>query len=121
MADYLPLHRESNSPTYAASADIVGGRLVEITGPNAVAHAAAGSTKWVGVAARDTKAGEDVTVFVGGVQLPTASGAIAAGDALVCADGGKVAANQSPTALTLVGIAQTSAADGKTVEAVFNR
>lgn len=121
MADYLPLHREANSPTYTASADVMGGRVVEITGAGSVAHAGADSTKWVGIAAFDAKAGTDVTVFVGGVQLPTASGAITPGAALACAADGKVAVAASPTPLTFVGIAQTPAADGATVETVFNR
>ena len=112
MADYLPLFDPGAAVTYATSADVTGGRLVEITGDRTVAHAGADSTKVVGVAARDTKSGDSVTVYSGGVQRPIAAGAVAAGDRVAAAADGKVA-----TALTgTIGIALAAAEDGEIVQ-----
>lgn len=90
MADHIHLFTPGASVTCTASADITGGRLVEISGARTVAHAAADSVKVFGVAAQDTKSGEDVLVLRGGVQNLVASAAIVAGARIKPAADGKV-------------------------------
>lgn len=80
MADYLPAF-DGGTLTFTASADVVGGQTLEITGVRTVGPAGAASTKYVGVAAFSAKSGEKVTVVLPGkIQRLTAAGAIAAGD-----------------------------------------
>jgi hypothetical protein len=77
--------------TFAAETDVVGGRLGAITGDRLISHAGAGSRAWFGVIAFDAKAGEDVTVYPGGVQSLEVVGTVAAGDLVIPAAEGKVA------------------------------
>lgn len=116
MAEVLPVYKPGQAVSMTASTAVTGGQLVEISGPNAVAAAAAASKKVFGQAAFDAKAGERVTVHRGGVLRCTASGAVVAGDLVVTAAAGKVATAATPDPLTLVGRAITTAADGATVE-----
>ena len=67
---HIHLFAPGQSVTCVASADMTGGRLVEITGPRAVAHAAANSAKVFGTAATDAKSGDDVLVLRGGWETP---------------------------------------------------
>lgn len=120
MSDYLPKFKPGQAVTYHASADVTGGQVVEVTGDRTVGPAAASSAKFVGVAAHDAKTGAPVTVFSGGIQRPLASGPVAAGDNVVCAAAGKVA-TAAAAAGTSVGVAVSTAADGESVEIVFNR
>lgn len=120
MSDYLPKFKPGQAVTYTASADITGGQVVKVTGDRTVAPATAGAVTFVGVAAHDAKTGAPVTVFSGGIQRPLASGAVDAGDNVVCAAAGKVV-TAAVAAGTSVGIAVSTAADGKPVEIVFNR
>lgn len=117
MADYLPLFNPGTAVTFTASADVVGGRLVEITGDRTVAHAAAGSAKVAGVAAFNAAEGELVTVYSGGVQRPVASGAITAGDSVEAAADGMVV---TATTGTKIGLALAGAADGETAQVRFH-
>lgn len=121
MSDYVPVFIEGDEVTCVASAAVKGGQLVELTGPYAVAPATANSAKWFGVAGFDVAAGDDVTVYRQQVQRPIASGAVTAGDAVAAAADGKVATAAAPTALTHVGIALSTAADGEAVEVAFTR
>lgn len=91
MTAYLPKFKPGQAVTFTASADVVGGRIVEVTGDRQVAHAAAASGKVVGVAGFDVASGDSVTVFSGGVQRLTAASAIAAGDRVAAAATGKAA------------------------------
>ncbi|WP_130011997.1 capsid cement protein [Serinicoccus sediminis] len=116
MADTVPVYDSGVAPTYQASADVTGGQLVAVSGDGTVAPAAAASTKWVGTAGFDAKAGESVTVYKGGVQRATASGAITAGDMVTSAASGRVATNATPGAGQQVAVAVSTAADGETVE-----
>lgn len=120
MSQYVPKFTPGASRPRTASADVTGGQVVEITGPDTVGPAAAGSKKWCGVAGFDAKAGERVTVYSGGVQYPTASGAVNAGDLVAAATGGKVAKTTTEDS-SVVGVAESSAADGAPVEIAFNR
>lgn len=119
MAQYTPKFKPGEAVTFTASADVIGGRVVEVTGDRAVAHAAAGSAKVVGVAGFDAKAGDSVTVFAGGVQRPTASGAIAAGAAVAAAASGLVATTADGAGR--IGLALEAAADGEPVQIQFDR
>jgi predicted RecA/RadA family phage recombinase len=71
---------------------------------------------WLGVADTDATSGQKVGVTSGGVQELIASGAIAAGDVLISAAAGKVAAIGGGTTYSqVVGIALTAAADAAKV------
>lgn len=89
MADYVPKFSPGTAITFTASSDVIGGRIVEITGDNTVAHAAADSAKVVGVAGFDAPTGEQVTVYSGGVQRPLAAATITAGARVTAAADGK--------------------------------
>jgi predicted RecA/RadA family phage recombinase len=117
MADYTPLFRPGDDVTYTASAAITGGQLVEITGTRSVGPAGAASTKYVGVALFDAAAGDSVTIEAGGVQRPTASGAIAAGDRVQAAANGAVATGTTAP----LGTAIAAAADGAVALIKFDR
>lgn len=105
MASHIHLFKPGQAFTNEASAAITGGRLVEVTGPRRVAHAAAGSTKVLGAAATDAATGEDVLVLRGGVQNLVGSAAITAGAELEAAAAGKVV---TKTTGARVGIALTT-------------
>lgn len=117
MAEYLPIYKPGHGITLKASAGITGGQLVEVTGSGTVGPAGAASAKVVGVAAFDAAINDNVTVFAGGVQHGTASGAITAGDVVQAAASGQVASGTTAP----VGIALTSAASGADVRVQFNR
>jgi len=112
MGDYVPKFAPGAAVTFTASADVIGGRLVEVSGDRMVAHAAADSDSIAGVAARDTKAGESVLVFGSAVHRLIAADAIAAGGSVSAAADGKASAAGSNKA----GLALTSAAVGEEVE-----
>jgi len=75
-----------------AGADITAGQVVELTGDETVGPTEGASSKVIGVALVDAKAGEKVTVVTEGVVEVIAAGAISAGTKVVSAIGGKVAA-----------------------------
>ncbi|WP_394254714.1 DUF2190 family protein [Pseudoclavibacter helvolus] len=106
MADYLPKFKPGAAVTFTASADVIGGRLVAVSGNRTVAPAGADSSAVVGVAGFDAKAGERVTVFTraAGVQQLTATAAIAAGAKVSSAAAGKIqtlGATTNPVGLAL--------------------
>lgn len=120
MADYLPKFKPGQAVTFTASADVIGGRLVSVTGNRTVGPAGADSASVVGVAAVDTVAGEKVTVFTraGGVQQLVASAAIAAGAKVTSAAAGKIVtqgAGTNPIGLAL----EAAAADLDVVDVLF--
>lgn len=90
MPDYLPKHSPGQQVTYTASAAIVGGQLVTITGDLLVGPTA-GAGVVEGVATRDAAVGQAVNVRDGGIQLLVASAAIAAGQRVQSAANGQVA------------------------------
>ena len=125
MADYLPKYDSGKPFTRAASAAIAGGQLVGVSGSGTVAPTTASQASWLGVAAFDVASGDQVTVYTGGVQRLTASGAVTAGDLVVAAASGQVAtvaAVTTPTAAdvttsrAIVGVALTTATTGTLVE-----
>jgi predicted RecA/RadA family phage recombinase len=106
VSDYLPKFKPGQSITFTASADVIGGRLVVVTGDRTVGPAGADSAAVVGVAGFDAKAGERVTVFTraGGVQQLVASAAIASGVKVSSAAAGKIqtiGATTNPIGLAL--------------------
>lgn len=130
MAEYLPIRTPGDALVSTASATIVGGTLVAVSGNGTVATAGANALNWIGVAAFDAASGDSVTVYASGVQELTASGAITAGDLVVAAASGKVstlAAVTTPTAgdvtgtRAVVGVALTTAADTAKVRVKFER
>lgn len=101
------------SVTFTASADVTEGQLVAVSGARSVAAAtAATGAKALGVAATDAKANEPVVVHMGGVLLLEAASDVAAGDLLVAADGGKVAAVAAVTTPTAGDVTATRAVIG---------
>lgn len=108
MADYTPLFRPGQDVTFRTTADVRGGRLVEITGDTAVAEAAAGSTKVAGVALFDAASGVATTVASAGMHPLIATGAIAAGDRVAAAANGTVATGTTAT----IGLCISGAAGG---------
>lgn len=121
MAEYLPIHTPGQAVTLKASGSITGGRVVAVSGSGTVATAGADSATWVGVAAHDAATNDNLTIWCGGTQECVAAGAITAGDAIECAASGAVATAASATALTYVGVALTTAADGAKVRVRFHR
>lgn len=130
MAEYVPLHTPGVAVTSQASADITGGTLVGVSGSGTVATATANQSSWVGVAAFDAKNGEKVLVHSGGVQRIVNSGGVTAGQILVAAASGQVAALAAVTTPTaadvtntraIVGIALTTASSGEVVEVKMER
>lgn len=118
MAEYLPIYKPGQAITLKASAAITGGRVLEVSGAGTVAHAAAASTKTVGVAGFDGAQNDNVTIYAGGVQDCTSAGAITAGDAVEAAAAGKVQAGTTAP----IGIALTAAtAADQRVRVQFNR
>lgn len=117
MAEYLPVFKPGQAFTLKASAAVNGGQLVEVTGNGTVGPAAAASTKVVGVAGFDTAINGNVTVYAGGVQHATASGAVTAGDVVQAAANGQVATGTTAP----LGVALSTAASGADVRVLFNR
>jgi hypothetical protein len=111
--------------SYTCTAAVTAGQLVELTGDFTVGPAGAASTKVVGVALWDVPAsratvqgpqvgdGKELSVASVCVVSLTASGAIAAGDTLVAAAAGAVAAaGATPDARTVIGRALQAISNG---------
>lgn len=113
MSDYLPKFT-GDAVTMTATADVIGGRLVEITTARGVAHTAAASTKYIGVAGHSAKTGHPVVVHLRGgkIQRGVTTGAVTVGAIVQTAADGKIAAGAEK-----IGIALTAAtAAGQTIE-----
>jgi hypothetical protein len=130
MSDYIPIYEGCVPSTHTTSAAVVGGKLVAVSGDGTVAHAGANAGNWVGAAAFDAASGARVTVHRSGIQSLVASGAITAGDLVVCGATGTVAslaAVTTPTAADVtnsrgvVGVALTTAADTAAVRVLMAR
>lgn len=122
MADYLPLYSPGKAFTYTASATILAGQLLEVTGTGTVGPAGAASLKCVGVAAFDAASGAPVTIFSGGIQrIPAVAAGVTAGDVLSAGVAGTVQAIGAGAFGTKIGIALTTAASGVLVECQMDR
>jgi len=120
MADYLPKFKPGAAVTLTVSADVTGGRLVEVTTSKSVGPAGADAIDVVGVAGFDALTGEKVTVYTRptGVHQLVASAAIAAGAKVISATGGKVAtigAGANPIGIAL----EAAAADLDVIDVLF--
>lgn len=122
MADYSPLYLPGAEITSTASASILAGQPVEVSGSDTVGPAGSSSRKVIGVAAGDAATNAGVTVFGRGtVHITTAAGAITAGDQLVVgsiagtvsslAAAGTATAGDINSARSVIGVAMTTAAD----------
>lgn len=118
MPNYLPKVDTRHTLTRAASADVVGGRLVQVSGNGTVATAAADSDRVLGVAMHDAKSGQSVSVSLAGVQRPLAAGAITAGAKVYTDATGKASATGTNNP---IGIALNTVADGAQVDVQMNR
>jgi Uncharacterized conserved protein (DUF2190) len=120
MADYLPKFTPGKAVTFTVSADVIGGRLVDVTGNRTVGPAGADVADVVGVAGFDAVAGDSVTVYTrpSGVQQLVAAGAIVAGAKVISAAAGKVAtigAGANPIGIAL----EAAAADLDVIDVLF--
>jgi len=114
MAEYAPIYKPGREITRTTSAAVTAGQVVIVSGNDTVAPSSASSAAWLGVAAHDAASGDKVTVTVGGVHELAASGAIAAGAAVIPAAAGAVATIGSETNYaSVVGVALSAAASGK--------
>ena len=121
MADYSPVFPTATAPwTLQASAAVIGGRLVEVTGNGTVGPAGAASTKVIGVAATDVASGAKVQVWplAGVTHRVLGTGAINAGDNLAAGAAGVVAAIGAGTFGQLVGVADRAGADATIIRFV---
>lgn len=104
--------------TMTGSAAVTAGQVVAVTGNRTVGPAGALSIAPLGVALQSydnvPATGSKLSVATRGVFLLTASGAIAAGDRVVCAAAGAVATVGANTAEKIVGIALEAIANGQT-------
>lgn len=116
MPDTQPRFEPGSAPTYTASADVIGGRLVIPTGDRRVAHAGAGALNAIGVALRDAVAEAELVVQREGIFRLLAVGAIAAGANVICAADGRVATVGAADLDQKVGVALEAIADGETGE-----
>lgn len=122
MAEYLPLHDEADSFTRVASAALIGGQLVRVSGSGTVGPVTAASSDWLGVAAFDCNSGDQVTVYTGGVQRCIATGTVTAGQLVEGAAAGAVATHASGTGdVNSVGLAMTTATGPALVEVKLAR
>lgn len=118
MADYSPVYRNGSNPfTVTASATIVGGQLVVISGSGTVGPSAGASGLLAGVAAHDCASGARITVWpIPGVVHETVNGnagTITAGAPITTGASGNVDTGTLGTvaaAGTLIGTAVTTAA-----------
>lgn len=108
-----------NQQILKASAKVMKGQVVEISGDMTVAPTSAASKKVIGVAMFDAAAGEEVAVETEGLFKMLASAAITAGDIVESAADGAVA-TVSTTAVKAIGIAINTAAKDEAVFVKFS-
>ena len=121
MADYTPIWTLNLSAfTSTASAAIIGGQQVEVSGTGTVGPAAADSVKVVGVAAHDAATGGRVTVHpLAGVihEFVSGAGGVTAGQAVKVGAAANAVLPLAGGALgRQVGVALTTAAAGAKAE-----
>lgn len=119
MSDYLPLFQDGDKIPVVTSAPVTAGQVLVVSGSNTVAASSAAAIA-VGVAAYDdTVGGNQIVAIRSGVCVLTASGSIAAGDAVIPAAAGAVATIGSDTNYNhVVGQALNTAASGKVTVAL---
>lgn len=125
MGEYIPVHVPGHRFTATTSGAVTARQLVEVSGSGTVAATSGASAKWVGVAACDAPSGGIVTVYGRGLIHETLnSGGVTAGNQIVTAAAGKIAALAAASAAaaadinsarSVCGIALTTATDGTLV------
>jgi hypothetical protein len=114
MAEYAPVFFPADKVSSVTSAAVTAGQLLYVSGDNTVAPTTAATGAWVGVAARDAASGGGITFYTEGIHELAASGTINAGDVVVPAAAGAVAAIGAGTTYSqVVGIALAAAASSK--------
>lgn len=108
-----------NQKSITASADVLKGQVVEVSGDMTVAPTSAASKKVIGVAMFDAKKGEDVAVETEGLFKMVANASITAGSQVESAADGKVATVGSTVTKT-IGIALNSATKDESVFVKFS-
>ena len=122
MADYTPIAFPGSAIGHLrASATIVGGNVVAVSGVNTVAPAGANAQNVVGVAVSDAANGDTVTYETEGIHELVTTGTVTAGDIVVAAAAGTVSTlavvtTPTPADVTntraIIGIALTTATTG---------
>lgn len=119
MSDYLPKFHAGEPFTLTTSADVVGGRVLIVSGAGTCSHAGdnAVAATLIGVAGTDALSGEKVVIYPlkGAVHKLTAGAAVAAGAAVGTLAAGKVddaSANKFGVALTAATL------DGDVIEVI---
>lgn len=117
-----PVYFPGSRVTFAISAAVTAGQMVEVTGNMTVGPAGAASRKVVGMAMQTGSAvGDKIAVQIFGfIARLTASGAIAAGDELNPAAAGAVATLAAAAAATLGDINNARSVIGVALEAISN-
>jgi hypothetical protein len=116
MGAYEPKFLYGDETTGTASATIVGGQVLVVSGNGTLGPAGATAANVVGVAAMDAASGDRFSFFPRGkIHITTAAGAITAGARV---DSGSVAGTVSTgtASLTNIGVALTTAIDTGPVE-----
>jgi predicted RecA/RadA family phage recombinase len=114
MAEYAPVFFPADRFSSTSSAAVTAGQLLYVSGDNTVAPTTAATGAWIGVAARDVASGAGVTVYTEGIHEVPASGTINAGDVVIPAAAGAVAAIGAGTTYSqVVGVAISAAASSK--------
>jgi len=114
VTKHIPLYFPADEISDVASASITGGQLLYASGDATVAPTTAATAAWLGVAANDAASGERVSYYTTGVHELPADGTINAGDVVIPATDGAVAAIGAGTTYSqVVGVAKAAAADGK--------
>ena len=120
---YLPAEFGENltleQKKLTASADVVKGQVVEVSGDMTVAPTSAASAKVLGVAMFDAKSGENVVVETEGLFKLIASASITAGDIIESAADGKVA-KVGGSAVKALGVALNTVTTGGDVYVKFS-
>lgn len=120
---YLPAEFGENltleQKKLTASADVVKGQVVEVSGDMTVAPTSAASAKVLGVAMFDAKSGENVVVETEGLFKLVASASITAGDIIESAADGKVA-KVGGSAVKALGVALNTVTTGGDVYVKFS-
>lgn len=118
MPNYIPRFKPGQDITYLAVGAVSAGQVVEVVGDYAASVTTAASAKVAGVALFDAADGDFFTVSSGGVQRPTTSVALAAGDSVTSDAAGKV--TKTTGATNVLGVCQKAAAANAPADIKFN-
>jgi 3-polyprenyl-4-hydroxybenzoate decarboxylase len=114
MSEYAPVFFPADKVSSVASSAITAGQLIYTSGDNTVAPTTAATGAWLGVAARDAAVGAGTTYYTEGIHELAASGTVNAGDLVIPAAAGAVAAIGAGTNYSqVVGVALAAAASSK--------